>query len=126
MARSTKIQVLGDFDNDVVLPPRPNPTWLSLRDLEDRILAHENVLVIFRAPPKTLVRNAGLYFKPTAHMRGRYERLPHATSFEQLEHRIRRYTNVGYHISFYAPGPGKLPTRVKEGQIVSREVFARE
>lgn len=125
MTRSTKIQVLGDFDNDVVLPPKPNPTWLTLRDLEDRIMAHENILLIFRAPPTKLVRNAGLYFKATAHTRGRYERLPHATSFEQLEHRIRRYTDVGYHISFYAPGYGKLPGRTREGQILNREVYAR-
>lgn len=119
----TKFHVLGHFDNDVQLPPRPNPTWISLQELEDRILAHENVLVTFRAPHNKLVRNAGLYFKPTMQGRLRYERLEQASSYEQLEHRIRRYTNLPYRISFYAPGHGKLPPRNREGQIVSREVF---
>lgn len=119
-----QINVLGHHDRNVKLPPKPNPTWLTLRELEDRILAHEKVQVVFRAPSHTLVRNCGLYFKATLQQRGRYSRLPQVDDFSWLNERIRRYTKLPYKVLFAVPGHGELPDRTREGVIVSHEQYA--
>lgn len=113
----------ADFDAGVVMPKKPNPAFISVQDLEQRILAHEKVLVVFRAPHDQQVRNGGLYFKAGHQGRLRYRRLPKVDSFEWLNHRIRRYTDLPYKVILDCPGTGSLPIITRNGVISNVEQY---
>lgn len=75
---------------------RIRPAKLRLRELEGLIEIHERVIVHFRtADIEQEIKNVGLYVGWKTNWRS-LERLPRAKTSQELDERIRLYTDIGY------------------------------